>query len=180
MAHKLPGAFCIFSSFELFLCGHSRLSYGDQDGQYMLKVKYIKPYVEVSTEHSSLGAEQVSSPKGSAYPRSVETGGIVWGQENGGCNLRPCVQLDRGLTRQRQPSYPFDSLFLCHHFWVKCFGSCVAIGLNACLWQCGKTECASCWWEIKKTILNPKAPYAWTQEHRLLFASVVQRAQSTA
>lgn len=41
----------------------------------MLIVKYTKPYVEVSSALSSLGAEQVSGTKGSAYPRSVESEG---------------------------------------------------------------------------------------------------------
>ncbi len=43
----------------------------------MLIVKYIKPYVEISTEHSSLGAEKNSGTKGNAYPRSVDSGGII-------------------------------------------------------------------------------------------------------
>lgn len=57
--------------------------------------------------------------------------------------------------------------FSSHYFWVRCSGSCMDTGLLKCLpnicfqqflWQCGKTECISCWLEIKNPFWIQKPP----------------------
>ncbi len=81
-------------------------------------------------EKSSLGAEKKSlALRAMHIPGQLilEASFEAWRRE------AMSIQIDRGSSRQRQPSSPFDSLFLLHRFWVTCFGSCVAIGPIKCL-----------------------------------------------